>query len=371
MSPEEVAESLAILDLSDPKNGIHAVNLVLDKIFTHFSGTTAYPAPQIHRGTPLTTVKENFGNLLFPEHSKTRSSTYTRYASADTVLRTQSSSLVPPVLVSLHKAGLSDGLILCPSICYRRLKAAGRLHASEPHQLDIWYIKKGPPFLGSKSLFDFTDAIVAAILPTHAYTLKKVEKDISVSHPYLHEAYKGRVFYGGKDVSFMEAGVVHTRFLESLCIDGSAYSAVSAGIMLDRVAMLIKNMDDIRLLRSPDVRIREQMKTLDRFVPVSKFPPILRDFSFVRADKTTEEEIYSMIQRALGDAAYLLEEASILAQVPYQDLPESARIRLGIKPFQKNILVRITLRSHERTLLKKEANEIAERVQYALAQPVA
>ncbi|MDO8603850.1 MAG: hypothetical protein Q7K40_00325, partial [bacterium] len=43
MTPEQVARSLAIPDLSDPKNGIHAVNLVLDRIIRKFSSIEEYP----------------------------------------------------------------------------------------------------------------------------------------------------------------------------------------------------------------------------------------------------------------------------------------------------------------------------------------
>ena len=32
ISPERLSSSLAVQDLTDPKNGVHAVNLVVDKI---------------------------------------------------------------------------------------------------------------------------------------------------------------------------------------------------------------------------------------------------------------------------------------------------------------------------------------------------
>src|SRR5262249_39753490 len=50
------------------------------------------------------------------------------------------------------------------------------------------------------------------------------------------------------------------------------WSGLAMGIGLDRLAMLIKRIDDIRLLRSADPRIAGQMLTLDRYEPVSNQP---------------------------------------------------------------------------------------------------
>jgi phenylalanyl-tRNA synthetase alpha chain len=45
--------------------------------------------------------------------------------------------------------------------------------------------------------------------------------------------------------------------------------------------MLIKQIDDIRLLRSSDPRIARQMLTLDHYQPVSNQPATHRDMSIV------------------------------------------------------------------------------------------
>lgn len=50
-------------------------------------------------------------------------------------------------------------------------------------------------------------------------------------------------------------------------------------------------------------------------------------------------------------------EVQILSETPYEDLPDKAKERLGIEPNEKNILVRIILRSLERTLTNEECNE--------------
>ena len=52
----------------------------------------------------------------------------------------------------------------------------------------------------------------------------------------------------------------------------------------------------------------------------------------------------------------LIEEVLILSETLYEELPEKAKERLGIEPHEKNILVRIVLRSLERTLTNEECN---------------
>ena len=52
----------------------------------------------------------------------------------------------------------------------------------------------------------------------------------------------------------------------------------------------------------------------------------------------------------------IIEEVKILSETPYEDLPDVAKQRLGIEEHEKNILVRIVLRSLEKTLTNEECN---------------
>lgn len=364
MSQDQVARSLAFKDLSDPRNGIHAVNLVLDRIIERLSSVKSYPTLILERRPHITTVEENFDNLLFPADSMVRSSTHTRYLSANTVLRTNASSIIPSVIAKLR---ISDDLVLCPSICFRRQGVADHLHCDEPHQLDVWRIRKGDPHLEMEALTNLIETIAGCVVLSGKYKVSETEKDIATSHPYLAHVYKVRTEFRGEIVSLMEAGIVHPRFLEHMGMNPTNHSSICLGIMLDRAAMFIKNMDDIRLLRSTDERVQKQMSTLEKYSPVSKYPPIARDISFVVSDKITYNQVTDLVRQAVGNSdAPLIEEVKILSDTSYSNLPENARKRLGMVPGQKNILLRMMLRSHERTLKTLEANTISERVRLVL-----
>lgn len=130
--------------------------------------------------------------------------------------------------------------------------------------------------------------------------------------------------------------------------------------------MLRKGIPDIRLLRSVDRRIADQMLDLSPYRPVSATPPVTRDLS-VAVDADDEvEELGDRVRDALGEGATAVEEVSVLSTTPYQDLPPSAVARMGMAPSQKNILVRVVLRHLERTLTDANANELRDRIYAAL-----
>jgi phenylalanyl-tRNA synthetase alpha chain len=138
------------------------------------------------------------------------------------------------------------------------------------------------------------------------------------------------------------------------------------GLGLDRLVMLRKALDDIRLLRSSDPRIAMQMLDLDPYEPVSRMPAIARDLSIVVASTADAESIGDRVRSAIGDRSTGIEEISIASETPYEALPVRARERLGIAPGQKNVLLHLVLRDVARTLTSEEANELRNDVYRAV-----
>ena len=122
------------------------------------------------------------------------------------------------------------------------------------------------------------------------------------------------------------------------------------GLGLDRLLMLAKGVPDIRLLRSTDPRVVEQMKDLLPYRPVSSMPPAKRDLSIAVADDVTPEELGDRVRVALGDASSSLESVEVLSQTSYAELPNAARRRLGIAPGANVLRDRIYEAIHEGTV---------------------
>ncbi|MGH3181373.1 MAG: hypothetical protein ACRDOE_05635, partial [Streptosporangiaceae bacterium] len=115
--------------------------------------------------------------------------------------------------------------------------------------------------------------------------------------------------------------------------------------------MLIKGIPDIRLLRSADPRIADQMADLARCQRVPSMPPITCDLSVAVAHDEDEETLGDRVRDALGsdalgsdalgsdalgsDAlgsdAQCVEEVRALSATDCDRLPVSAARRLGAK----------------------------------------
>jgi phenylalanyl-tRNA synthetase alpha chain len=85
-------------------------------------------------------------------------------------------------------------------------------------------------------------------------------------------------------------------------------------------------------------------------------PPVSRDLSLALDAGTSDEDLGDRVREALGEKADIVELVRILSETPYDALPEAARQRLGIRPGQKNVLLRVVLRALDRSLTHEECN---------------
>jgi phenylalanyl-tRNA synthetase alpha chain len=166
-------------------------------------------------------------------------------------------------------------------------------------------------------------------------------------------------------VEIGECGLAHPELLADAGLPPTA-SGLAMGLGLDRLTMLAKGVDDIRLLRSADPRVRGQMIDLEPYRPVSAMPAARRDLSLVVAADLDAELLGDRVRAALGADAGSVEEVMVLAETGYADLPAAARERTGIRPDQKNVLLRLVIRDLDRTLTAAEANDRRDRVYAAL-----
>jgi phenylalanyl-tRNA synthetase alpha chain len=320
----------------------------------------AWSCPVIEeRADPVVTVADNYDRLLYPPGGAARDARYTRYVAADKLLRTQTSALIPPLLRRLSAAPPQDVLLSCPGLVWRRDRI-DRLHVGEPHQLDLWRIRRGEP-LGSTELGDMIRTVIGALLPDRPV------KTISTVHPYTAGGLEIHVQVDGEWVEVAECGVAHPLILRDAGLPPE-YSGLAMGLGLDRLLMLVKGFDDLRLLRSTDPRVMAQLLDLAPWRPVSSQPPVRRDLSLAVHERLLAEELGDRVREALGARADDVEAVEVLSETTHAALPEAARARIGLTPGQKNVLVRLTLRALTRTLTDAEANRLRDEVYAALHQ---
>jgi phenylalanyl-tRNA synthetase alpha chain len=349
LDPSRLTAALSVRDLTDPSCGPHAMQSLLDDV------VTALAAPGVdvrrHRALPIVTARDNYDRLYYPPDAVTRDARYTRWLSPNVLLRTQTSAMIPPLLDELGAA--PDVLLVCPGLVYRR-DCIDRLHVGEPHQVDLWRIARH----GALDLRAMIDAVVAAALPGWRY------RAVPTEHPYTVGGLQIDVARGPDWIEIGECGVASPRVLADAGL-GDA-TGLAMGLGLDRLVMLRKGLDDIRLLRSPDPRIASQMLDLAPWRAVSSMPAATRDLSIATDATDTAEDLGDRVRAALGERADTVEAIEIRSATPYDALPPAARARLGIAPGQQNLLVRVVLRDLSRTLTADAANRLRDAIYAAL-----
>ncbi len=358
LTPDELAAALRVRDLTDPHHGHHAIQDVIETLTAALAAEWGCQV-RMERRHPVVPVEDNYDRLGYPADAVTRDARYTRYVSQTCMLRSHSSAGIPPALRSLARSPHpADVLLVCPGMAYRR-DVLGRYHSGTPHLLDLWRIGTVP--LGRKALLGMVAGVVAAILPGRSWRTTETE------HPYTVGGLQIDVEHDGTWVEIGECGVAAPAVLATAGLPATT-SGLAMGLGLDRLLMLGKGIPDIRLLRSADPRIAGQLLDLAPYRPVSLLPPVRRDLSVAwPAEVPLDDELLGeRVRDVLGDESTAVEEVGILSRTPYSRLPEQARERLGMRPGQVNLLVRLVIRHCDRTLTAAEANAIRDRVYGAL-----
>jgi phenylalanyl-tRNA synthetase alpha chain len=282
-----------------------------------------------------------------------RDARYTRYLDHGLLLRTQTSAMVPPALRMIAPARYEDMLLACPGLTYRR-DSIDRLHVGEPQQLDLWRIARRR--LEESDLQSMIDAVAGALLPGAQIRV------LPATHPYTLAGREVHARVADQWVEILECGLALPAILDASGCDAARHGGLAMGIGLDRILMLRKGIDDIRVLRSTDPRIVAQMLDLEPYRPVSSQPAIQRDLSIAVDRSVTAEELGDRVRCALGKGSGAIESIEILSETSYLELSIAARRRLGIADTQKNVLLRLVIRDLERTLTSEEANRVRDAV---------
>ncbi|SBT39866.1 phenylalanine--tRNA ligase, putative [Plasmodium ovale wallikeri] len=133
-------------------------------------------------------------------------------------------------------------------------------------------------------------------------------------------------------------------FLKTVHHEGWAF-----GIGLERLAMLLYDIHDIRLFWSKDKRFINQFKEneISLFIPFSNFPSVQKDISFYLNDKFKESAFFQ-----------------ICRDIAHENIEEVKKIDSYYNPKTKetSVCYRITYRSHNQNLTHKIVNDIQKKI---------
>ena len=250
-------------DLTRPAEPIllgsrHPISIVRNKIIDIFKrvGFTVSDGPEIEDDW------HNFTALNLPEYHPARDmqDTFFIERNPDTLLRTHTSS----VQVRYMENNKPPIRTISPGRVFRNEDISARAHCIF-HQVEGLYIDTDVSFADLKqTLLYFTKEMFGKskirLRPSYfPFTEPSAEVDIYWG---LETETDYRITKGTGWLEIMGCGMVDPNVLENCNIDSSLYSGYAFGMGIERIAMLLYQIPDIRMFYENDVRFLEQFKSV-------------------------------------------------------------------------------------------------------------
>lgn len=372
---------------------------------------SCFPSYRCHNDLfPIVSSEQNFDSLGFSEDHIGRSRTDTYYLNKKTLLRTHTSAHQ----ADTFRANESEGFLISADV-YRR-DAVDRSHYPIFHQMEgarLWDSAKLGKNLAKQIWADieaiprptikvedpnpmthaernplqechnedeaeavathlkrsletvvvkiFTTARDAAASSGHTAAMSEDAlkvRWVEAYFPFTSPSWELEVYWQGEWLEVLGCGVIRQPLLNNAGVHTQIGWAF--GIGLERIAMLLFDIPDIRLFWSQDQRFLSQFgakKPMQRFVPFSKFPECYKDVSFwirgtsnsagggshANAHDFHENDVMEIVRDVAGD---LVEDVRLTDEFTH---PQSRK---------KSVCYRINYRSLERTLRNEEVNEL-------------
>ncbi len=235
----------------------HPISIVKNRIVDIFSniGFTISEGPEIEDDW------HNFSALNLPEHHPARDmqDTFFIEKNPDFLLRTHTSS----VQVRFMENNKPPIRTISPGRVYRNEAISARSHCFF-HQIEGLCIDKDISFADLKQTLEyFTTQLFGKskirLRPSYfPFTEPSAEVDVYWG---LNNETDYKMTKGTGWLEIMGCGMVDPNVLENCNIDSNEYSGFAFGLGIDRIALLLHQIDDIRLLSENDVRFLDQFKS--------------------------------------------------------------------------------------------------------------
>ncbi|MDG2397039.1 MAG: phenylalanine--tRNA ligase subunit alpha [Flavobacteriaceae bacterium] len=235
----------------------HPISIVTKKILNIFSriGFVISEGPEIEDDW------HNFSALNLPAYHPARDmqDTFFIETDPDILLRTHTSS----VQVRYMETNEPPIRTISPGRVYRNEAISSRSHCIF-HQIEGLFIDKNVSFADlKKTLMYFTESLFRnskiRLRPSYfPFTEPSAEVDIywGLETEIDHKITKGTGW-----LEIMGCGMVDPNVLENCNIDSNEYSGYAFGMGIERIAMLLYQIGDIRMFFENDLRLLEQFKS--------------------------------------------------------------------------------------------------------------
>jgi len=350
----------------------HPLKIIKDRIAdcikNRYSGS---PLEDQHEGfklfddvNPVVTIQQNFDSVLVPEDHVSRSKSDNYYLNAENLLRAHTSAHQVQFMQKEETAFLVAGDV------YRR-DEIDRSHYPVFHQMEAVRLfsltelnkltnetvfRAGGRTSTCQELHSQASAdmigndlklvlqgLVSELFGDVAY------RWVETTFPFTHPSWELEIYFRGEWLEVLGCGVIEQEILENADQDDKLGWAFGLG--LERLAMVLFDITDIRLFWSQDPRFIQQFDeskpiSEQKFEPFSKYPPCIKDIAFWLPEEGLDLNTFAECCR--GVAGDLIEEVSRIDEFIH---PKTGRY---------SHCYRIIYRSMDKVFTNEEINEVQE-----------
>ncbi|CCM04583.1 uncharacterized protein FIBRA_06764 [Fibroporia radiculosa] len=367
----------------------HPLGILRSVVERHFSDFTA-----LSGWSPLVTPSKNFDDLGFPEDHPGRALTDSYYINRDLMLRTHTSAHEVEVFSRGERRWLLSADV------YRRDEIDAS-HYPVFHQMEGARVFPATPagmaeveednarltahLERSNIVIEDVPHISATNPPQPTHDLRHAElvalnlklslnslmlslfggrtgtsgeplrvRWIEAYFPFTTPSFEVEVFFHGKWLEILGCGVVQQQTLNRANVPDNISWAFGLG--LERIAMILFSIPDIRLFWSKDPRFLTQFAAgeITTFKPYSKYPPCYKDVSFWVPDTGLHDnDVFDLVRDTVGDLA---EDVKMIDTFTHPKSHRTSRC------------YRINYRSMDRSLSNEETNDLNAAVVSRLAE---
>ena len=220
---------------------IHPLNSTIDRMIDIFLGL----GYNLATGPQVETDYYNFEALNIPTDHPARDMQDTFFLADGRLLRTHTS----PVQIRYMETHEPPIRVVAPGRVYRR-DSVDATHSAVFHQVELLAIEEGLTFTDLKgTIKEFLRQIFGEELPI---------KFRASYFPFTEPSAEVDVQWKGKWLEVMGCGMVDPNVMKAVGYDPERYTGFAAGFGVERFAMVLHQIDDIRRCYNSDIRFLKQ-----------------------------------------------------------------------------------------------------------------
>lgn len=244
--------------------------------------------------SPIVSTKDCFDDLLVPHDHVSRRACDTYYITDDSLLRTHMTAHD----ASLLRAGVKASMV-CGDV-YRR-DSIDRTHYPVFHQVDAYHLYDRAI---AQEEIEYDLKRLLEKLAQKLFGKQTECKWTSTYFPFTKPSFELEVRWKGEWLEVLGCGLLHRGVLNG-CGIGKDVNGWAFGLGLERLAMILFDIPDIRLFWSRDERFLTQFSKADlttKFRPFSVYPSIEKHVSFwIDVDTFHENDLHQVVRSTCGD----------------------------------------------------------------------